>query len=646
MDSKYFSNIIFSKALKLIDNGFLETNDLEKLSMKLGITILQLKQIFNKELNQTPLEYIETSKLNLAKYLLTQTSLSLYEIVGILGFKNLEWFEEVFQYHYNITPTTFREKHQDKNFKEKDTFEIQVSYKPPFRYDDLLNLLDYFCVAGVEKVENGRYYKVIHIKTGENYSNGYMIVGNNEKKHCLEVSISSHLAKVLPQVIFLIKNLFDLYSDPDVVFDGLKRSNTIIKDCFLKGTRIPGSPDDYEICVRAILGQLISMKNTTQVLSAFCEKFGDKVQTGIEGLDYAFPTPERIHGIEKAIIYDEICSLHITRSKVNAIIGITEKFYNHTIDISNCIEPEVLIEKLLTIKGIGKWTSDFIALRAISYSDILMNTDYNIRRILEKKGIPDISIFDYFKPWKSHLTVGLFGLRETVLDQPDKLYKMYYDAPIGKMVIVSKNNKIIGVWIEGQRHYLSGFTEEEKMEMIEKPNHEMLQKAKQWLDQYFKEGKEPTVEGLVMTSSPPHGTKLRHDVWKIVKSIPYGRTLPLSQLIQKIRKKRGITRIATSVIREAIAHNPIAIFIPCHRVIIREDENRDENEEEEEDDDDENTNEIEIESESESEGEGERKGESESESESEGKGKTTTMIKTIKTTTTGYAGGISIKKYI
>jgi len=558
INNEYLSKIVLRKAIKLIENGFLEQNNLEQLSKKLKISTIHLRKIFKTELNVSPQQYLYTFKLKIAKILLAKSPLDLSQIAFSLNFENLESFNELFKDNCDVSPEQFRINNQKQEINNENDITIEVEYQSPFKYDELLGHLKYFKITGVEKIENGKYYKNIHIKKDNQYINGYIIVSNNEEKNCLEVVVSSSLLMCIPQVFCIVKNIFDLNIDPNMVYDVLKSSNHIIKDCFKIGTRIPGSADDFEICVRAVVGQLISMKNAADVLSAFCQKFGERIETNINSLEYVFPTPETINN-KKEIAYDEICSLHITRTKADAITSIAKHFCNGSLDIKYCVDAQEVIHDLNQIKGVGKWTSDYIATRAIDYSDIVMDTDYTIRKIFEKEGITDSSVFEKFSPFRSHLTVGLFGLRDTIIIT-DTIYKTTYSSPIGSILIASKKGKIIGLWIEGQKNYLSSFKEEE---MQEKNDDMCLIKTKNWLDRYFHH-EMPSIDELELA---PVGTKLRQDIWNILKKVPYGRIITFENLSKKLTIKRGIKRISSKAVKDAISHNPISIIIPCHRVI-------------------------------------------------------------------------------
>lgn len=387
--------------------GLLEENNLQVLSKKLNISDRHLRRIFNEELNVSPIDYIETSRLLLAKNLITDTDLSISDIAFASGYKSLRRFNDAFKNKYRIPPSHFRKENNKTNL---ENIILKIGYKEPFRYDALLRFLKHRIIPNVEKVENGKYYKTLCIKKESKYIDGYVVISNNQEKSVLEVTISDSLVRVLPQVLNIVKNMFDVNTDPYVVYECLKSANEIIPNSYKIGTRIPGSPNDFEMCVRAIIGQLISVEKATEVLSRFCKKFGRKIETNIKGLDFVFPTPDIISNLDN--VYDELCSLKMTRTKADAIKGIADEIVYNELNFRNSINMEDNIKRMLNIKGIGKWTVDYISMRAMDNSDVLLDTDYAIKKIMNHYGIKDMSIFDKYKPYRTYLTIGLWEKKE------------------------------------------------------------------------------------------------------------------------------------------------------------------------------------------------------------------------------------------
>ena len=140
----------------------------------------------------------------------------------------------------------------------------------------------------------------------------------------------------------------------------------------------------------------------------------------------------------------------------------------------------------------------------------------------------------------------------------DMIYIAHYKSPIGEILLASKNNKLIGLWLEGQKYYLSNIKEE----MIEEDT-EILVKTKNWLDRYFK-GEKPSINELELN---PIGSEFRQEVWKILCTIPYGKVITYNDIAKQIAHNRGINKMSAQAIGGAVGHNPISIIIPCHRVV-------------------------------------------------------------------------------
>ena len=139
------------------------------------------------------------------------------------------------------------------------------------------------------------------------------------------------------------------------------------------------------------------------------------------------------------------------------------------------------------------------------------------------------------------------------------IYTSHYLSPLGDILLASKNNELIGLWFEGQKYYLANMKEE----MIEKNDEEILIKTKNWLDRYF-QGEKPDVKELTLN---PIGTDFRKDVWNILCEIPYGSTITYKEIAEKITKEKGLKSMSAQAVGGAVAHNPISIIIPCHRVV-------------------------------------------------------------------------------
>jgi methylated-DNA-[protein]-cysteine S-methyltransferase len=139
------------------------------------------------------------------------------------------------------------------------------------------------------------------------------------------------------------------------------------------------------------------------------------------------------------------------------------------------------------------------------------------------------------------------------------IYTDTYKSPIGNLLIASKDNKLVGLWMENQKYYLSNFKEE----IVETQNLEVLVKTKKWLDKYFN-GENPDIKELELN---PIGSEFRKSVWEILKKIPYGEVTTYNDIAKEIAKQKGIEKMSAQAVGGAVGHNPISIIIPCHRVV-------------------------------------------------------------------------------
>lgn len=139
------------------------------------------------------------------------------------------------------------------------------------------------------------------------------------------------------------------------------------------------------------------------------------------------------------------------------------------------------------------------------------------------------------------------------------IYTSNYKSPIGNLLIASKENKLVGLWIENQKYYLSNF----KDKIIETENLEILVKTKKWLDRYFK-GEKPDISELEINFI---GSEFRNSVWEILKNIPYGEVITYNDIAKELAKQKGIKKMSAQAVGGAVGHNPISIIIPCHRVV-------------------------------------------------------------------------------
>lgn len=167
--------------------------------------------------------------------------------------------------------------------------------------------------------------------------------------------------------------------------------------------------DSFEMAVRAVLGQQITVKGARTLAARLVGKFGLPVQTGVEGLTHAFPSPREIAGLSGPI-GDHLGPLGITGARARTIQELARALMCGAIDFAHCVDPEARSEKLLHIPGIGRWTAQYIAMRAMGWTDAFLHTDYGVKKALEPRTEKEILVMsDVWRPWRSYATVNLWN---------------------------------------------------------------------------------------------------------------------------------------------------------------------------------------------------------------------------------------------
>lgn len=287
---------------------------------------------------------------------------------------------------------------------------LYLGYQPPYHFEGILRFLANRVIPGIEYVTDKEYCRTVRIlNSNKEEFNGSIMVGHAPHRDALAIILSNSLMEVAPEVLIRVGHLFDLGSDPVVIHDTLKSMNEIKPNLFEMGMRLPSSFNPFEMVVRAVLGQQITVKAARTIAGRFVNTFGKPVTTEIPQLTHTFPLPEEIVALD-GLIENHLGPLGIMARRARAIGALAELFVQGEIDFYRCEEPQEAIAKLLDIPGIGEWTADYIAMRTMGCSDIFLETDVGIRKALEpytQKGL--LQLAEQWRPWRSYATVALWN---------------------------------------------------------------------------------------------------------------------------------------------------------------------------------------------------------------------------------------------
>ena len=394
------ADVLADRAAKLLEEICGNGQSLNEIAGRLGCTDRHLRRVFTAKYNVSPIQYLQTCRLLLAKNLLTDTNLSVIDIAMASGFGSVRQFNNLFKNRYSMPPTSLRKKVSD-NHKHDGYITLESGYRPPYRFDEILRFLGNRAINGAEAVRNGEYLRTVRIGN----SSGWIKVTDQADKNNLSITFSETLLPVLPQVLAKVRCLFDLYCDPETIYETLAVMNKIRPGLCIPGTRVPGSFDSFETSVRAVLGQQITVRAANTLASRLVDKYGAPIETGIDGLTHIFPSPEVIINSET-----NLEQLGITSSRAKTIKELAKVFINGDINFSICADPNLEMKKLLAISGIGNWTAQYIAMRTMGWTDAFLETDSGVKKAFEPYTSKELlKISEAWRPWRSYAVINIWN---------------------------------------------------------------------------------------------------------------------------------------------------------------------------------------------------------------------------------------------
>ncbi|MEL7633575.1 MULTISPECIES: AlkA N-terminal domain-containing protein [Sporomusa] len=397
------------RAARMLEENCSSGLSMDELAGRLGYTDRHLRRVFTAEYNVSPVQYLQTCRLLLAKNLLTDTNLSVLDVAMASGFGSLRRFNDLFKKHYSLAPTALR-KRMSHEKRRNGNVTLALGYRPPYPWEEMLNFFAGRAITGIEAVKDGEYMRTVHLENaGGKQVYGWVSVGHNPKKNALNVTISETLLPVLPQVLARVRHLFDLYCDPNAVYETLQVMNDLRPGLCTLGTRVPGCFNAFEMAVRAVLGQQITVKAASTLAARVVKNHGTPIQTGIEGLTHIFPSPEAVVAMGENIT-ENFGVLGVIAARSNTIYELARVLSQGEVNFDLCAQPEEEMKKLMQIRGIGSWTAQYIAMRAMEWPDSFLETDAGVKHALPGYTAKELlKMAESWRPWRSYATVNLWN---------------------------------------------------------------------------------------------------------------------------------------------------------------------------------------------------------------------------------------------
>lgn len=397
------------RAARLLRNTCGEGQSLEVLAGRLGCTDRHLRRIFTETYHLTPVQYLQTCRLLLAKHLLTDSNLPIGSIAAASGFGSTRRFNEAFKNRYRMPPSALRKKESKFRNANKD-ISLKLGYRPPYLWDEMLAFLEMRAIAGIESVEDGTYLRTVRIFTEiDGEVTGWIKVSNLEGENALALMLSESLLPVITHVVARVRHLFDLDCEPQVIYETLKQMNEVKAASCKVGTRLPGCFDSFETAARAIIGQWVSVKTASNQAAKVVAEYGQPIDTGIDGLDRAFPSPEWVASRGEKLL-DDFGRLGITSARSKAILELARAIVDGHVSLDLAASPTEQMENMLALKGIGPWTAQYVAMRTLGYTDAFLETDAGVKHALPEMNAKEMcALAEAWRPWRSYAVMNLWN---------------------------------------------------------------------------------------------------------------------------------------------------------------------------------------------------------------------------------------------
>ena len=393
------------RGLRLIADGALEDGNVECLADRLGVTSRHLRRLFTRHVGASPLAVAHTQRLHFAKRLIDQTSLTMQDISIAAGFGSVRRFNDTFQRTYGRTPRELRRGRE--SVVSTGALTVQLPYRQPYGWAELLAFFEGRATPGVELVKNGRYLRTVRI--GDR--SGVIDVG--EANGALSLTAHGVATDTLFAAVQRTRSLFDLDAPIDDIGAVLSRDKTL--QSWLKrnpGIRVPGAWDGFELCVRAVLGQQVSVKAATTFAGRIAKRYGEPAGVVIEGMDDAptrlFPGPQRLARAR-------LESLGIIRSRAQTIRDIARAANNGDLRFAADQSADEFRSNLTSIKGVGDWTAEYVAMRALKNPDAFPASDLGLLRAFDEQGGRRMRPAELAKraeawrPWRAYAALLIWG---------------------------------------------------------------------------------------------------------------------------------------------------------------------------------------------------------------------------------------------
>ena len=393
---------VVARAMRLIADGAVDRHGVAGLAARLGYSERHLHRLMTAELGTGPLAIARSQRAQSARILLETTDLAATHVAFSAGFASVRQFNDSVRSAFGCTPTELRRRRRRHGRQPAETggrITVRLAYRQPFAAADLFSFLGARVVAGIEHRDVDRYTRTLVLEHGDG------VVELVPRDGHVEASFLLEDLRDLTAAVNRCRGLLDLDADPEAV-DAALATDPLLGPAVARrpGLRLPGTTDPFELAVRAVCGQQVSVAGARRVVARLVAVAGRPLRFEHPTLSHTFPGPELVAAAPDA-------ALAMPAARRTAVRGLARALAEQIV-LDPGTEPSELHRQLTALPGIGAWTADYVVMRGLGHPDTLLARDLGVRRALAALGAPlasTPSLSERWKPWRSYATVHLWA---------------------------------------------------------------------------------------------------------------------------------------------------------------------------------------------------------------------------------------------
>jgi AraC family transcriptional regulator of adaptative response / DNA-3-methyladenine glycosylase II len=387
-------------------------DSVDELAARAGFSARQLRRLMVRAFGVTPVEIMQTERLLFAKKLLQETALPTAQIALSAGFGSVRRFNALFHSRYSLSPTALRRQAGAESRAERpDTLKLRLLYRPPLAWRELLDYLSRRAVPGVEAVDLAPQSYARTVSFGDR--TGWVAVQRSSAGEWLDVTLPAALAEVSWPILTRLRAQFDLDANPAGI-DAHLRADPLLAPGVERhpGLRVPGTWETFELAVRAVLGQQISVAGASTLAARLAAKFGRPVATPFANLNRLAPTARDLAAAD----VEKIATIGLPRARAATLRELAGAAERGELAFGPAASVEEVIDALRRIRGIGEWTAQYVAMRALRFPDAFPAADLGVRKALAPAGgaLPNekqvLARAAAWRPWRAYATLHLWQM--------------------------------------------------------------------------------------------------------------------------------------------------------------------------------------------------------------------------------------------